>query len=205
MWAQVCVGCQKVWCILLHGIVCVFSHPTHYTYEWVMSPYTLHVWMRYGARMTASCQAYECVMPHLWTRHVAHMNESCLTYEWVMSHIWMSHVSHIVESCLIYECVMSHTWMSHVSSFPLSQVYMSHVTHMNESCHTYEWVMSHIWMSHNASFHTHDREKSSHIWMIYVTYLLELRRKCVISHIRTSHVEYTNESCRTNEWVMSHI
>jgi len=23
----VCVGCQKVWCILVHGIVCIFSHP----------------------------------------------------------------------------------------------------------------------------------------------------------------------------------
>jgi len=37
LWVCVCVGCHKVWCILLHGVVCVFSHlfshpvshPTH--------------------------------------------------------------------------------------------------------------------------------------------------------------------------------
>jgi len=28
----VCIGCQKVWCILLHGAVCLFSHPTHTAY-----------------------------------------------------------------------------------------------------------------------------------------------------------------------------
>ena len=27
--ANKCVGCEKVVCILHHGIVCVFSHPTH--------------------------------------------------------------------------------------------------------------------------------------------------------------------------------
>jgi len=26
---SICVGCQKVWCILLHSIVYTFSHPTH--------------------------------------------------------------------------------------------------------------------------------------------------------------------------------
>ena len=26
---QMCVGCEKVSCILLHGIICVFSHPAH--------------------------------------------------------------------------------------------------------------------------------------------------------------------------------
>jgi len=26
---QVWTGCQKVKCILLHGVVCIFSHPTH--------------------------------------------------------------------------------------------------------------------------------------------------------------------------------
>ena len=26
--AQVCVGCQKVWCVLLHGFICILSHPT---------------------------------------------------------------------------------------------------------------------------------------------------------------------------------
>ena len=27
--AQVCVGCQKVSCILLHGAVCIISHHAH--------------------------------------------------------------------------------------------------------------------------------------------------------------------------------
>jgi len=26
---QVGVGCQQVWCVLLHGVACIFSHPTH--------------------------------------------------------------------------------------------------------------------------------------------------------------------------------
>jgi len=26
---RLCIGCQTSWCILLHGIVCTFSHQTH--------------------------------------------------------------------------------------------------------------------------------------------------------------------------------
>jgi len=41
---SVCVGCQKVWCILLHGVVCVFSHPTHFRRAWPACLFTNRVY-----------------------------------------------------------------------------------------------------------------------------------------------------------------
>jgi len=93
---------------------------------------------------------------------------------------------------------MSH--VTHVNELPtsLSHMWKSHVAHVNESCHTSEWkphrspatpcyeswykrVMSRMWMSSWYKW------VMSHMWMSPVT-----------------HVIY-NESCRTCEWVMSHM
>ena len=112
-------------------------------------------------------------------------------------------------------CVMSHIWTSHVT-----QIWMRHecldvwqrsrVTHMNESCHTCEWVTSHMWMSHlthmNASHIATSQVNVTHI-NESVTLINESSHtyQLVMSHIWMSHVTYLNESCHTNQWVMSHV
>jgi len=169
-------------------------------YEWVMS----HIWMSHGTSMgdsgRRSCHTYARVTSRTWVY-------SFCTYEWVMSHIWMSHVTRMNESCHTYEWVMSHIWMSHI-------------THTNRACHTYEWVMSHLWISHIT--HTKDPCLPVLSWLycmnssyckyqLYaqVTWLIDICMShvthingsrhvyvWVLSHIWTSHVTYTNNSCR---------
>jgi len=60
---------------------------------------------------------------------------------------------------------------------------------------TYEWVMSHSWMRHPYVWHDSS---------ICVTWLIPLCDMDDVA-IRTRHVIYRNESCRTYKWVMSHI
>ena len=111
--AQVCVECQKIWYILLHGIECVFSHPTHY----IGFAAGVIVCRNLRAHISVGCQKVWCILLHgivcafsPYTLHMIRswrprlppselMNESCHTYEWVMSHMWMSHVTLMNESC----------------------------------------------------------------------------------------------------------
>ena len=80
---------------------------------------------------------------------------------------------------------------------------MSHVTHI------YMWDMSYHRHSQergrftNESCHTHERAKTH--WMSYVTRINEHVTHMKTTHTCMSHVAHTNESCRTYEWVMSHI
>jgi len=192
----------------------------------------IHVWQHSGhIRRNYDSHINESVISLVWLRHVKRMPKSCHTYEWVLSYIWMRHTSHMNESYHIYECVRSNTRSAqtscthHVTSTPY--IWMSRVTHMNESCHTHGWVVSHIRMYHfiqmNASCHTYGRIISrmkgiltrcikhvistSHMYFIRVSRINEPRHtwKWVKSDVWISHVACVGESCRTYEWVMSHI
>jgi len=165
-------------------------------------------------------------MPHIRMCHVTHTNESrdtygshvCVkhdththawrhesrhTYEWVVSHKWTSHVTHThVEQLQCDRRNISNGESRHTYEWVMSHTRRSHVAHTNESCHTYEWVMSHEWTSHVT--HTHicqqlqcDRRDISNSESRHT-------HEGIISHIQISHITHTNESCHTNERVMSH-
>jgi len=192
------------------------------------------IWRNDVAHIISSCDK---VMSHIWMSHVTHMNESCHTYEWVMSHIWMSHVTHMNE---LQRCFRSTVDVFLLSFFELFRGaarwpcrWMGHVGHMNESCHTYEWVMSHIWMSHVTHMNELRRRLRSIVkaffpfselcrraaywvckWMGHVAHVTnhvtQMNESChtdewVMSHKWMSHVTYVKESCHTYEWVISHI
>jgi len=129
--------------------------------------------------MTQSYGRLTFRMSYICMSHVSHMNESCRAYEWVVSHIWMSHVVHMNESC--------RTWICHVA-------------HVNESCRTYEWVMLHeCAMSHISMTYV--------AWMSHAFYLqpkLHAAQRLQVD-IYTAMLIGINKSCRTYEWVMSHI
>jgi len=122
---------------------------------------------------------------HMWMSHV--------TYEWVMSHVWMSHVTYMNESRHSYEWVMSHIWMS-PATYEWVMPHMNIMSPMNASCR--------IWISH-ATHMDESRHMllhyDTHEWISHTGILPHTNESC---HIRMSHV---NESCRTHEWVMSHI
>jgi len=72
---------------------------------------------------------------------------------------------------------------------------VSHITHQNASCHTDEWGMSHLWMSQVGCI-SMSRHKSecvmSQIW-------------CAGTSKKNRRIVHMNESCHTNECVMSHV
>jgi len=65
-----CVGCQKVLCILLHGTVCVFSHPTLIAAS-ALTYVFLHVciWVVWVVRR--SC-VFSCMVSHVISRTSLH-------------------------------------------------------------------------------------------------------------------------------------
>jgi len=186
---------------------------------------TPQIWFSHVAHMNKSRHTRERVVLHIWMSSGAHTNESCRTWTtgvhvpWVISRTWLSHVTHMNKSCHTYEWVMSHICTTGVRT-------RNHEVYMDESCCTYEWVVSHIWttgehvlwamsccmhesrMSHDT---THmDVSRHTYEWQEYT-----FRESCrtyewVTSHIRMSHVwishgAHINESCHTYERVKSHI
>jgi len=55
--AHVCAGYQKVVCVLLHGVACIFSHPTHPTMGLLYSA----EYVRKSTQVYVGCQKVECV------------------------------------------------------------------------------------------------------------------------------------------------
>ena len=68
---------------------------------------------------------------------------------------------------------------------------------MNESSRAYKWVLLHIHLIHVC--HTYMQA------LVLVGLLAPARCILVRPHIWVSHVAHMNESCRTNERVMSHM
>jgi len=96
---------------------------------------------------------------------------------------------------------MLHIWLSDVA-------HMVHRTHVNESCHTHEWAVARRRMGDVAHMNEPRQWVISHIWMRFVAYerVRHVTHRCR-TNVRTSHVAYRTESCRTCEWVqvISHI
>jgi len=150
------------------------------------------------------------------------MNESCCVYERVMSHIWTNHFTHVqlLDYYKTHECVSSRI-KRHIARTirQVSHVWMSHVARMNESCRTYSRVMSHTWTSHVTQvqlldyYKTHEWVSSCikrHIARMNTSSLARMNESCrtyewVTSHVWMSHVTHTSKWCRTYEWGVSHI
>jgi len=165
-----------------------------------------HIWMshvtcnesRHFKRTSESCPMWMSHVPCEWVMSpcykrlhlddsMSHVNESRHTHEWVTSHVRMSHVVfewvmlHLNESCP--PATRARLMMSHYT-------WMSHVAYTNESHHTYEWAMLHL-------------NESCRIWMSHVVFewVMSPCYTCSLDDV-TSHM---NESCRTYQWVTSHI
>jgi len=84
---------------------------------------------------------------------------------------------------------------------------MSHIGHTNESCHiwmsrvTHKWVMSLMKeLCHLSRMASIERVPISHVTCMNKRYNMH---DCNMSHIWTSHVTCTDESCHTFVWIMS--
>ena len=167
--------------------------------QWVMS----HIlWVR---------SQFLWVMSHIWLRRVAHMNESvhrCYSqnnrrdikessrtfYESCRTFYESCRTLH--ESCRAYEWGMSHIWMSHIAGARARLC--NRKRDVKESCRSHEWVVSRIWMR----LVPHMNESCHTLWMSHVTH------EWVMSQARARQCNVRKnikESCRTCEWVMSHI
>ena len=175
--------------------------------------YTKYVWMRHVTHMNASCHVYWWVMSHIRMRHVTYMNESRHTYECrdgrvqiASKHGVMSHV----RMTLFRTCDVS--YVRHDPLFENNQDTQVRTQNM------YDWGASHKFLQKrpiiSGSFAENHlqleasyacsppynlgpawlwRSHVSHIWMSYVTHMIEARH--------TSnwgigvHVTYMMESC----------
>jgi len=191
-----------------------------------------HIWMSHVTHKNELCHTYERVVSNVegvlsqvQMDDVARMNQyqkgamagaACSSYEWVMSHIWRSHDKHMNKSCHTNEWVMSRTYESVPEGSDnrsnLILVSMSHVTYVINSCHTYKWDVSNF------------EGATSHVQKNYVTHMDQYQKGAIagaarysyewvtshiwISHVILvwmSHVTRMNQSCYTNEGVVSSI
>jgi len=166
-------------------------------------------------------------MTPIWISQVAHVNV------WVV--VGYSVLQCVAWCCSVLQCVAANSdtswtckWCFYSTLTTQSAPGISHVTHVNEPCHTFEWVMSHMWMSHVChvtescrtcewcfqctATHSHV-QLDLFIWELWLIHMCDFHLKilCFYSTLTTqsapgiSHVTHVNESCRTCEWVMSHM
>ena len=164
-----------------------------------------------------SCHTWEWVVSCMTLSHVTHMNESChvTCHTQVVSHTGTSHVIHdTTHSYAWHHFESCNTW--HIESCNtrqcvVSRIGMSRVTHRNESRHTWhtshEWVISYITNASCGMRHVEEascrytymlQHTATHACRRGVMYIDIIHRRCVMSHI-------TQQSCHTQEWVMSHM
>jgi len=195
-----------------------------------------------------SCRTCQWVMSHIWLSHVVHMNESCpirmshvtTNQSWfVTTHVITWHDSRTKcphESWRMLLLDMSHEWVmllriSHYESWltcnDMTHSYgawlirVGHDSFVWDMTRSYVWhenchfdscpldlahellvirVALHVWSESNMS-------SESQVIMCHVTYMNESCRtyEWVMSHIWVRHVAHMSEACRTYRWVMSHM
>jgi len=125
---------------------------------------------------------YMCVAV-MYMSHGTHMNRT--------RHRWRSHVTSMNESWHTYE------WgKDHAGTGDRCDMYESWCTwsaQVKESRHMYGWVMAHVWVRERPCWYR-GRCNTHESW----TQGNETR------HRKRSHLARMDESCHTNEWVMSH-
>ena len=151
--------------------------------------------------------------------HVSWIKEQnvCHTDSWV----WFICVT---ESCFTGNPTINESYDIHHHERIMFHKRLSHVTHMNESCRTHEWVMSRKRMSDrntaycigrvNFSFSNLNRQSSSlglfcHIPLKRDQWDWDWRLRMNDTPIAIyctlfACTAFSDESCHTHEWVMSH-
>ena len=175
-------------------------------FEWVMSHewWTALMWTRHGTCMDdmhhtrmiggffhiiwGSFHNIGGFFRIMWGSFMAHVRMTCITHEpsicgWVMSHTvqrTLQHTGNTLTSDVRTHCnTLQHT--------------LQH-TLQNTLQHTLQHALQHA-LQHTLQHtlqHARRRTHMAHVWMTCVTHEM-------------MHVIYTNESCHTDEWVMSHI
>jgi len=112
-------------------------------------------------------------------------------------------MSHMIETWCI--------WMGHVTYERVtSKVNVSYHIHVSyhicvETCRVWKCRVTYEWMTHAMSHMNEWLMARMNEWLM--AHMHEAYSLCegLISHTWVNHVAQTSESCRTREWVMSHM
>jgi len=201
---EICVGCHKILCILLHGVICIFSYPTYYygitstidvhwercslhACEWVtwMSQWVIHI-----CDMTHSYVWHECAWVNVSFTCVTRLIQTCdMPHSYVRricnlnhSNVW--HASFKYAPSFTHMCIMPYSNMQHASF-----TYATCLTHMCVMPHTITCPTHMCVMSHTITCLTH-------MCVIPHAYVY-LSLFCTPSRV---HVRFLPQTCRMHEY-----